>query len=241
MKNTKFDILFEDNHLIAVNKPAGVLVQGDKTRDKCLIDMVKDYIKVEYKKPGDVYLGSPHRLDRPVSGIVIFTKTSKALERMNALFRNKDIIKTYWAVVKRKPRIPSDKLVHYLVKDTQKNISSAKDKPFDEGKRSELSYRLLGSMNDHHLLEVKPVTGRPHQIRVQLSTIGCPIRGDVKYGFNKGNSDGSINLHARKLEFIHPVKKTPTLIIAPVPANAFWEQYLAFDNEITDRDLKKIL
>ncbi len=241
MKKLPFDILHEDNHLIVVNKPAGVLVQGDKTGDKCLIDMVKDYIKERYNKPGNVYLGSPHRLDRPVSGVVIFTRTSKALDRMNELFRNKDIIKTYWAVVKNKPQKKHQKLTDYLVKDAKANKTTAYDEPSPDRKKSELYYTYLGTLNDHHLLEVKPITGRPHQIRVQLSKMGCPIRGDIKYRFKKSNPDGNINLHARKIEFIHPVKKEPILIVAPLPTEEFWEQFLVFDKKITDRDLNKIL
>lgn len=236
-----FVVLYEDNHLIAVSKRSGVLVQGDRTNDKCLIDHVKDYIKEKYNKPGEVFLGSPHRLDRPVSGLVIFCRTSKALERMNALFRNKDIIKTYWAVVKRRPREKEDKLTHFLQKDPSRNVTTAFEEPTGDAKKSELHYKVLGVLNEHYLLEVKPITGRPHQIRVQLASIGSPIRGDIKYGFKKPNPDKSINLHARKLEFIHPVKKEPVLIIAPLPENEFWEQFLVFDNKLSDRDLNKIL
>jgi 23S rRNA pseudouridine1911/1915/1917 synthase len=238
MKYT-FQIQYEDNHLIIVNKPSGLLVQGDATGDQTLPDLVKQYIKVKYEKPGDVYLGVPHRIDRPVSGLVILTRTSKALERVTKMFREREIQKTYWAIVKKKPQFSSDKLVHWLIKNEQKNVVTAYDQYVEGSQKAELSYRVLGNLNDHWLLEVLPHTGRPHQIRVQLAAIGCPIRGDVKYGFRKENPDKSIHLHARKLYFIHPIKKEPIICIAPLPDNQFWEQFLVFDdpNQIKDKNI----
>lgn len=216
-------VLYEDNHLIVVNKNSGDLVQGDKTGDKPLIDIVKDYIKVKYNKPGDVFLGSPHRIDRPTSGIVVFTKTSKALTRMNKMFHDKEVKKTYWAIVKNKPPVPEDTLVHYLKKNQQKNKSIAYSHEYKDAKRAELEFKVIHQFNNYYLLNINPLTGRHHQIRVQLSTIGCPIKGDLKYGFNRSNPDASISLHARKIAFIHPIKKEPLVIIAkPNPNDPLW-------------------
>jgi len=224
-----FQIIYEDNHLLVVNKPSGWLVQGDSTGDRPLVEFGKDYIKKKYQKPGKVFLGVTHRIDRPVSGVVVFARTSKSLERMNKLFRDRKIQKVYWAIVKRKPRQDNGKLTHWLVKDKTRNTTKAFNKPRDGAQKAELSYRVLGSLNDHHLLEVIPVTGRPHQIRVQLSSIGSPIRGDLKYGFRKANPDGSINLHAKKLFFKHPVKNLPLVLMAALPENEFWEQFLSLE------------
>lgn len=211
-------ILFEDNHLIAVNKPAGMLVQGDETEDRPLSEFVKDYIKDRYKKPGAVFLGTIHRLDRPVSGVVVFARTSKALERMNKLFHDRLVQKTYWAITTERPEPLSGHLVHYIEKDREKNLARASLRPRSkEAKKSELDYALIAEVGGHHLLEVKPLTGRPHQIRVQLSRLGCPIRGDVKYGFPNPNRDGSIHLHCRALTFEHPVQKTTITITADPP------------------------
>lgn len=240
MKSHKaaFEVLYEDNHIIIVNKASGVLVQGDNTGDKPLSEMVKEYLKEKYNKPGNVFCGVVHRIDRPVSGLVVLAKTSKALERMNKLFKDRKVQKTYWAVVKKRPPKESDKLVHYLSKDEQKNVTTAYAKETQGALRSELTYRVLGHLNDHYLLEVNPLTGRPHQIRAQLSAIGCPIRGDIKYRFSKPNPDASINLHARKIYFIHPVKNEPVIVVASVPPNAFWEQFLTLDEgDVKDKNL----
>lgn len=225
--NPPFQVVYEDNHLLVVNKPAGLLVQGDRTGDKTLIDICKKYIKEKYNKPGDVFLGLVHRLDRPVSGLVVLARTSKALERMNQIFRDRKISKKYWAVVKRKPALESSKLINWLLKDQSRNIVTAFNKEKTGSQRAELRYRVLGKLNEHFLIEVEPLTGRPHQIRVQLSGIGCPIRGDLKYGFHKPNKDGNINLHARFLYFNHPVKKVPLNLTAALPEDDFWEQFLS--------------
>ena len=216
------EIIFEDNHLIAVNKKPSEIVQGDKTGDIPLSEKVKQYIKEKYNKPGEVYLGVAHRIDRPVSGVVIFAKTSKALARVNEMFRMKEIKKTYWAVVKNKPNPEGGHLVHYLKKNEQKNMSRAYEKEMDGALKAELDYKILFSSDNYHLLEIDPQTGRHHQIRVQLSAIGCPIKGDVKYGFRRGNDDASIHLHARQAEFIHPVKKDTTIITANPPDEVLW-------------------
>ena len=220
-----FEVVYEDNHLIIVNKRSGVLVQGDKSGDIPLSDYIKDYLREKYQKPGNIFAGVVHRLDRPVSGLVILAKTSKALERMNKMFQDKAIQKTYWAVTNKRPKEPDATLIHWLVKDPQKNTTKAHPKEGKGGQRSELSYSLLSERKEFFLLEVKPLTGRPHQIRSQLSTIGCSIVGDVKYGYPKANEDASINLHARKLEFIHPVKKEPLIVYAGLPDNAVWKVF----------------
>lgn len=235
-----FNVIFEDNHLLIVNKSAGILVQGDKTGDKTLTDLCKTYIANKYNKPGAVFLHPVHRLDRPVSGVVVFARTSKALERMTALFRKREVHKVYWALVKRKPREETGKLTHWLVKNPDKNVSTAFDKEVPESKKSELTYKRLGKLNDHWLLELRPITGRPHQLRVQLATMDCPIRGDVKYGFPKPNPDASINLHAFHLVFIHPIKKEKLILRAALPEEPFWEQFLEFENiKSSDRHLDK--
>jgi 23S rRNA pseudouridine1911/1915/1917 synthase len=235
-----FNVIYEDNHLLIVNKSAGILVQGDKTGDKTLTDLCKVYIANKYNKPGAVFLHPVHRLDRPVSGIVVFARTSKALERMTALFRKREVHKVYWAVVKRKPKEETGKLTHWLVKNHEKNISKAYDKEVPESKRSELTYKRMGKLNDHWLVELRPVTGRPHQLRVQLSAINCPIRGDIKYGFSKPNPDASINLHAFHLVFTHPIKKEKIFLRAALPEEPFWEQFLEFENiKSSNRHLDK--
>ncbi|MCE7992130.1 MAG: RluA family pseudouridine synthase [Roseivirga sp.] len=233
--------IYEDNHLLIVNKPSGVLVQGDHTGDKPLVDHCKAYIKEKYNKPGDVFLGVVHRLDRPTSGAVVFARTSKALERMNKLFKNRKVYKTYWAVVKRKPRPTQGKLAHWLKKDPDRNVTTAYDTQVEGSLRAELEYKTLGKLNDHFLVEVKPLTGRPHQIRVQLASLGCPIRGDLRYGFAKPNPDRSINLHAKGLYFEHPVKKEPIMIRAGLPEEQFWEQYLTLEDiKVKDKNIDNI-
>ena len=226
MTNDYIEVLYEDNHIIAVNKRPSDIVQGDKTGDAPLSDFVKKYLKEKYNKPGEVFVGTVHRIDRPVSGIVLFAKTSKALARLNAMFQTKEIQKTYWAVVKNKPKNISGKLVHYLIKNEAKNMSKGFEKETPGALRSELDYEMICSLDNYHLLEVKPLTGRHHQIRVQLSAMGCPIKGDLKYGFDRSNKDASIHLHARKIEFVHPVKKEPVVIIASPPNEVLWNEFV---------------
>jgi 23S rRNA pseudouridine1911/1915/1917 synthase len=227
-----YHVVYEDNHLLIVNKAAGILVQGDSTGDVPLVEVLKDYIKEKYDKPGAVFLHPIHRIDRPVSGLVAFARTSKGLERMTELFRKREIQKSYWAVVKRIPANKQDKLVHYLSKNESKNVVSVFDYPAPDTQRAELKYRMLGEMNKHFLLEVEPLTGRPHQIRAQLAHIGCPIRGDIKYGYARPNPDGDINLHARRLFFEHPTKNESILCRAALPANPFWEEFLAYEEDL---------
>lgn len=216
-------ILHEDNHIIVVNKRVGDIVQGDKTGDKPLSDVVKEYIKEKYNKPGDVFLGVVHRLDRPTTGIVVFAKTSKALTRLNEMFSNRETQKTYWAVVKNQPPKTEDILVHFLKRNPKNNTSKAHVKEVPESKKASLDYKIIKKLDNYFVLEINLHTGRHHQIRSQLSAIGCPIKGDLKYGFDRSNQDGGIHLHARKLVFIHPVTKEKIEIIAPVPNDVIWK------------------
>lgn len=215
-------ILHEDNHIIVVNKRVGDIVQGDKTGDKPLSEIVKEYIKEKYNKPGEVFLGVVHRLDRPTTGIVVFARTSKALERLNAMFSNRETQKTYWAVVKNKPPKTSDILVHYLKRNPKNNTSKAHLKEVPDSKKASLDYTIIKELNNYFVLEINLHTGRHHQIRSQLQAIGCPIKGDLKYGFDRSNPDGGIHLHARKLSFIHPVTKEQLTVIAPTPNDTLW-------------------
>jgi 23S rRNA pseudouridine1911/1915/1917 synthase len=219
------NILFEDNHLIALNKRPGEIVQGDKTGDVPMSENLKEYLKEKMQKPGAAFIGVAHRIDRPVSGIVVFARTSKALVRMNELFREKKIKKTYWAVVKNKPPEDSGTLIHYLKKDEAKNKSKAYDHEVPGSLRAWLDYKVIAKSDNYYLLEINPQTGRHHQIRVQLAAIGCPIKGDLKYGFARSNPDGSIHLHARRIDFIHPVRKEEVSLIAPVPDDTVWKYF----------------
>lgn len=211
------EVLYEDNHIIAINKPNNILVQPDTTGDISLEELVKQYIKVKYNKPGDVFLGVVHRIDRPVSGVILFARTSKALTRLNEQFKDKTISKTYWALVKEKPAQPAAMLKHFIHRNTKTNKSTAHLKAVSDSKEASLSYRLLASSDNFHLLEIDLHTGRHHQIRCQLLAIRCPIKGDLKYGFPRSNPDGGISLHARSVQFIHPVSKEKIRIIAPTP------------------------
>jgi len=215
-------ILHEDNHIIVVNKRVGDIVQGDKTGDKPLSEVVKEYIKDKYQKPGEVFLGVVHRLDRPTTGIVVFARTSKALTRLNELFSNRETKKTYWAVVKNKPSKAEDTLVHFLKRNEKNNTSKAHLKEVPESKKASLEYKIIKELDNYFALEINLHTGRHHQIRAQLAAIGCPIKGDLKYGFDRSNPDGGIHLHARKLVFIHPVTKENLEIIAPTPKDVIW-------------------
>lgn len=219
------EVLHEDNHLLIVNKPIGVLVQGDATGDEPLVEIGKQYIKERYHKPGAVFLGVVHRLDRPVSGVVVFARTSKSLTRMNEQFRDKKTKKTYWAIVSQRPPDKSGRLVHWLVKDEKKNKTTAYAKENNQGKRSELDYKVIENQGNYFLIQVNPITGRGHQIRVQLASMGCPIVGDVKYGSPSPNEDGSICLHAKMLEFIHPVTMEPLRIEADPPQTGAWNMF----------------
>ncbi|MBC5773890.1 RNA pseudouridine synthase [Pontibacter sp. KCTC 32443] len=214
--------------MLVVNKPAGLLVHGDETGDITLADLAKDYIKQKYNKPGNVFIGVVHRLDRPVSGVVLLAKTSKALTRLNELFRSKKTRKIYWAVVLNRPPQESNTLVHWLVKDASKNVTKAYAKENQAGARSELNYKLLGTQQGKYLLEVNPITGRPHQIRVQLASMRCPIAGDLKYGAPQPLPDKSIALHARQLQFEHPTLKTTITVSAPLPNTAIWAPFAKY-------------
>ena len=216
-------ILYEDNHIIVINKRAGDIVQGDKTGDKPLSDVVKEYLKDKYNKPGNVYLGVVHRLDRPTTGIVVFARTSKALSRLNKMFANKEVVKTYWVVVENKPNKSQDTLTHWLKKNPKNNKSSAYTEEIKNSKKAILHYALKASLDNYHLLEVKLETGRHHQIRCQLSKLGCIIKGDLKYGAKRSNKDASIHLHARYISFKHPVSQEEINITAPTPSDAIWD------------------
>ncbi len=224
MKSTakNLEVLYEDNHLLVVNKRPGDIVQGDRTGDTPLSEIVKEYIGNKYNKPGNVFLGVVHRLDRPTSGIVVFARTSKALTRLNKQFAERDTEKIYWAMVKHCPPKQEDRLIHYLVRNPKQNKSYGYPKEVPNSKKAILSYRILQELKSYFLLEIVLETGRHHQIRAQLATIGCPIKGDLKYGFDRSNEDGSIHLHARELKLMHPVQKEPLHIIASPPDDTLW-------------------
>ena len=217
------DILFEDNHLIIINKKPGDIVQKDKTNDISLLEIVKEYLKRKYNKPGNVYLGLIHRIDRPTSGLVMFAKTSKALSRMNNMLKGKMIVKTYWAITKNKPKKKSSQLVHWLKKNEKKNKSTHFSRETKNAKKAILDYTIIKELENYFLLEIIIGSGRHHQIRCQLQAIGCPIKGDLKYGAKRSNSDGSIDLHAKHLKFIHPVTKKEVNLNAPVRENKIWQ------------------
>ena len=218
-------VVYEDNHIVVVNKTSSEIVQGDKTGDTPLSEMVKQYLKEKYNKPGNVFIGVTHRLDRPVSGLVVFAKTSKALPRLNEMFRNGEVKKTYWAIVKECPKETEGELVHYLVRNEKQNKSYAYDKEVKNSKKAVLHYKLIGHSQNYYLLEVDLKTGRHHQIRCQLAKMGCSIKGDLKYGFPRSNPDGSICLHARTVQFVHPVSKEMIRLTAPVPEGNLWNGF----------------
>ena len=218
------DIIYEDNHLLVVNKHSGDLVQPDPSGESALEDQIKAYIKVRDAKPGRVFLGVVHRIDRPVSGVVLFAKTSKALVRLNEMVRSRNIDKRYWAITEEAPEELEGTLVHYITRDGKTNKASAYNSQKGDAKRAELRYKLLGGSKNYKLLEVELITGRHHQIRCQLSKVGCPIKGDLKYGAKRSNVGGGISLHSRSVEFVHPVRKEPIKIVAPVPeGDALWQ------------------
>lgn len=218
-------VLYEDNHIIVVNKNSGEIVQGDKTGDVPLSDIVKSWIKDKYNKPGNVFLGVVHRLDRPVQGVVVFAKTSKALSRLNDMFRTADVHKTYWAITKNRPKEPEGTLTHWLVRNEKQNKSYAYDTEKPNAKKAVLHYKLLAESDNYNLMEINLMTGRHHQIRCQMAHIGCPIKGDLKYGAKRSNIDGSISLLARKIEFVHPVSKEQITVVAPLPDDTLWRSF----------------
>lgn len=220
-----FEVLYEDNHLLIVNKPNNLLVQPDSSSDVSLEELAKQYIKEKYQKPGEVFIGVPHRLDRPVSGAIVLARTSKALVRLNEMFQKKEVTKTYWAVVKNKPPKDADVLTHYIVRNQKLNKSFTHQNEVKDSKKAILSYEILASSDNYYLLKINLETGRHHQIRCQLAAIGCPIKGDLKYGFARSNADGGISLHARKFACIHPVKKEAIECIAPVPNDSLWKAF----------------
>lgn len=229
-------VLYEDNHIIVVAKAAKEIVQGDKTGDTPLSEIVGAYIKSRYNKPGNVFVGVAHRLDRPVSGVVVFARTSKALARLNAMLQSRQMEKRYFAIVKNIPPETEGELVHYLVRNQIQNRSYAYDKEVKDSKLSRLRYRLIGSSINYHILEIELLTGRHHQIRCQLSSIGCPIKGDLKYGAERSNPDGSISLHAYRVAFEHPVSHNLIDIIAPLPEDALWRSFSTLLSPLLSRD-----
>lgn len=227
------EVLYEDNHIIVVNKNCTEIVQGDKTGDKPLSEMVQEYLKEKYAKPGNVFIGVTHRLDRPVSGLVVFAKTSKALSRLNEMFRTHNLTKRYWAIVKNMPPKDEELLTHYLVRNERMNKTFVYEKQVKDAKLSKLSYKVIAKSENYYLLEIDLMTGRHHQIRSQLAHIGCPIKGDLKYGFDRSNKDGGISLHARNIKFIHPVSQKEIDIVAPVPDDTLWK---AFEKQFAEEN-----
>ena len=225
MINRTMDVVYEDNHIIIVNKQSGEIVQGDKTGDRPLSDIVKDYIKEKYQKPGEVFLGVVHRLDRPVSGLVVFARTSKALTRLNKMFAEGQVHKTYWALVQGCPEKDENLLTHWLTRNEQQNKSYAYQREVPRSKKAQLKYRVLSRGDNYSLVEVQLMTGRHHQIRCQLSAIGCPIKGDLKYGAKRSNADGSISLQSHRVEFVHPVSKQTICLEAPLPPDPLWKKF----------------
>lgn len=218
-------VLYEDNHIIIVYKQSGEIVQGDKTSDKPLSETIKEWIKQKYAKPGNVFLGVVHRLDRPVSGIVVFAKTSKALSRLNNMFRNGEVRKTYWAMVQTAPNMPEATLTNWLVRNEKQNKSYVYNNEMPNAKQAILKYKTIGQTEHYTLLEVNLLTGRHHQIRCQLAAMGCPIKGDLKYGARRSNPDGSISLLSHKVEFIHPVSKQKIVVVSPLPTEKVWDNF----------------
>lgn len=228
-------VLYEDNHIIIVFKESGEIVQGDKTGDRPLSETVKEYIKARYHKPGNVFLGVVHRLDRPVAGLVVFARTSKALTRLNDMFRRGDIHKTYWAITRSAPAAPEGTLTHWLTRNERQNKSYAHDHEVPGAKKAVLNYRVIGYSDNYHLIEVHLLTGRHHQIRCQLAAIGCPIKGDLKYGAQRSNPDGSISLLSRDVEFVHPVSGETVHVVAPLPADKLWNSFVVDDRKAADK------
>lgn len=225
------EVVYEDNHIIIVNKTCREIVQGDKTGDTPLCETLKDWLKAKYNKPGNVFVGVTHRLDRPVSGLVVFAKTSKALSRLNEMFRTGSVKKTYWAIVKNKPLQEEATLIHYLTRNEKNNKATAYNSIREGAKKAELDYKLIAKGDNYHLLEVNLKTGRHHQIRCQLSKIGCPIKGDLKYGADRSNPDGGISLHARRITFEHPVSHQHIDVVAPVPQDNLWNALAEMVND----------
>ena len=225
-------VLYEDNHIIAVNKRNSDIIQSDSSGDTTLCEVVRGYVKHKYNKPGKAFIGTIHRLDRPVSGVILYSRTTKGLNRMLNMFKYREVQKTYWAIVKNRPPQMEGHIVNHLVKNERQNKSFAFDTPAEGRKESELRYRVIGASNHYYLLEVYPKTGRHHQIRATLSSLGCPIKGDIKYGAKRTNDNASIHLHARRIEFVHPVKREPICIVAPPPEDALWDEFVKIDREV---------